>query len=171
MPSPGLRGWCPKPLEDTNLLMNTLHVTHLSLNYKTKSCNNFNPTRSRANNITFVRFSFNLIYIDRFVTKIQKCAYWKPKNIWYIYYTNIHSFINVADGQRFNSNNICACKREVGQNRFISFSSSDFKKKNLYMHVYLDKCSQLKIKIHVYHLFLFCFENIYSPLSCLLLYK
>lgn len=38
-----------------------------------------------------------------------------------------------------------------------------FKKKNLYMHVYLDKCSQLKIKIHVYHLFLFCFENIYSP--------
>lgn len=36
------------------------------------------------------------------------------------------------------------------------------------MHVYLDKCSKLKINIYI---ICFCFENIYSPLSCLLLYK
>lgn len=151
--------------------MNTLHVTHLSLNYKTKSCNNLNATPSRANNITFVRFSFNLIYISIDLQRFRN-ALIENRKTWYIYYTKIHSFINVADGQRFSSNNICACKRarSRAEQVFFSFSSSDLKNK-IYMHVYLDKCSQLKIKIHVYHMFLFCFENIYSPLSCLLLYK
>lgn len=109
------------------------------------------PIPGKQINITCTLF-LSILYISIDLQRFRNALIenWKT---WYIYYTNIHSFINVADGQRFNSNNICACKREVGQNRFISFSSSDLKKK-IYMHVYLDKCSKLKINIYI---ICFCF--------------
>lgn len=131
MPSPGLRGWSPKPLEDSNLLMNS---------YIVKFATTPTPPHPGQTNYITCSLFLSILYVYWSIYKDSEMRWLKTeKHDTYIYHTNIHSFINVADGQRFNSNNICACKREVGQNRFISFSSSDLKKK-IYMHVYLDKC-------------------------------